>query len=524
MSNWILVGPVVGIVLLASGLILGYLVFPPIVTKTIIESVQIVKDTEQYDRWREVPQPLEFKVYIFNVTNPLEVQQGGTPRVEEIGPYVYLQYRRKYNIRFSRDNEQVSYYQQQTFKFDAERSHPYREDDPIVVLNMHMNSIIQTIEHDSPFILSMLNGELKNIFGPDATTMFMTTTPKKFLFDGVEFCKDAVGVAQLVCMTVEDRKSQSITKSNDGRGLKFSMFSHKNTTHDGLYEINTGIRRLEKLMKIERWNEQKTLKTWKTDKFGAPSVCQYINGTDGSAVAPFREKNDNFYIYSSDICRSVQLFFQNETEYKGIPGYRYETRENFLTDIGPCYGNDCFCIDKISGALKEDNGCLYSGAIDLTECLDAPIVATLPHFYGGHPTYEKMIDGINPDPRKHQIFLEVEPRTGSPLRGGKKAQFNMFLKKIDYITMTSNFKTPRLFPVLWVDEGIELNDEMAGLIKKDLINTLLILDIVQWTLVGVGAALIVGMLIWYVLARKKMSKTSSTEIITDQSTSTSDVK
>jgi len=61
-------------------------------------------------------------------------------------------------------------------------------------------------------------------------------------------------------------------------------------------------------------------------------------------------------------------------------------------------------------------------------------VATLPHFYGGHPTYEKMIDGINPDPKKHQIFLEVEPRTGSPLRGGKKAQFNMFLKKIDYIS------------------------------------------------------------------------------------------
>lgn len=50
------------------------------------------------------------------------------------------------------------------------------------------------------------------------------------------------------------------------------------------------------------------------------------------------------------------------------------------------------------------------------------------------------------------------------------------------LAMTNNFKTPRLFPVLWVDEGIELNDEMAGLIKKDLINTLLILDIVQWTL------------------------------------------
>lgn len=524
MSHWILVGPIVGIVLIASGFILGYVVFPPIVTQKIIESVELVKDTEQYERWKDTPQALDFKVYIFNVTNPAEIQQGGQPRVEEIGPYIYTQQRRKYNIRFSRDNEQVSYYQQMNFIFDAERSHPLREDDPIIVLSMHMNSIIQTIEQDTPFILSMLNGELKNIFGPEASSMFMTTTPRKFLFDGVEFCRNPIGVAQIVCMSIEERKSQSITKTDDGRALRFSMFDFKNKTHDGLYEINTGIRRLEKLMKIEKWNNLKTLKIWKADKYGAPSVCQYINGTDGSAVSPFRQKNDNFYIFSSDICRSVQLFYEKEVKYKGIPGYRYITKDNFLNEIGQCYGNDCFCVDKISGALKEDDGCLYSGALDLTECLDAPIVATLPHFYGAHPTYEKMIDGIHPNPDKHQIFLEVEPRTGNPLRGGKKAQFNMFLKKIEHISITNSFKTPKLFPVLWVDEGIELNDEMTGLIKKDLINVLLILDIVQWALVSIGAALFISALIWYFLVRKKMSKTSSTEIITDQAVSTSDVK
>jgi lysosome membrane protein 2 len=48
-----------------------------------------VKGTEQYDRWVEVPQPLDFKVYIFNVTNVEEVQRGLIPKVEEIGPYIY---------------------------------------------------------------------------------------------------------------------------------------------------------------------------------------------------------------------------------------------------------------------------------------------------------------------------------------------------------------------------------------------------------------------------------------------------
>lgn len=40
-------------------------------------------------------------------------------------------------------------------------------------------------------------------------------------------------------------------------------FLQKNLTHDGLYEINTGIRRVDKLQKIEKWNNLKTLKAWK---------------------------------------------------------------------------------------------------------------------------------------------------------------------------------------------------------------------------------------------------------------------
>jgi lysosome membrane protein 2 len=188
------------------------------------------------------------------------------------------------------------------------------------------------------------------------------------------------------------------------------------------------------------------------------------------------------FLMSFFFSSSVQLFFERKVTYDGIPGFRYQTRENFLNQIGSCYGNDCFCVNKINGSLRNDDGCLYSGAIDLTDCLEAPIVGTAPHFYGADPVYNLMIDGTYPNPEKHQIFLEVEPRTGAPLRGGKKMQFNMFLRKIDQIGITNQFTTPLLLPVLWVDEGIELNSDMTGLIKGDLINTLLILDIVQWTL------------------------------------------
>lgn len=45
--------------------------------------------TEQFERWVDLPQPLLFKVFIFNVSNPSEIIDGGVPRVKEVGPYIY---------------------------------------------------------------------------------------------------------------------------------------------------------------------------------------------------------------------------------------------------------------------------------------------------------------------------------------------------------------------------------------------------------------------------------------------------
>lgn len=41
--------------------------------------------------------------------------------------------------------------------------------------------------------------------------------------------------------------------------------------------------------------------------------------------------------------------------------------------------------------------------------------------------------------------------TGYPVRGNKRIQLNMFLKKIDEIDITQNIQTC-LMPILWVDE------------------------------------------------------------------------
>lgn len=42
-----------------------------------------------FDKWVKLPIPLDFKVYLFNVTNSAEVNSGEKPKLAEIGPYVY---------------------------------------------------------------------------------------------------------------------------------------------------------------------------------------------------------------------------------------------------------------------------------------------------------------------------------------------------------------------------------------------------------------------------------------------------
>lgn len=45
--------------------------------------------TESYEMFINVPFPLKFSAYVFNVENPEEVQTGAKPIVKEVGPYVF---------------------------------------------------------------------------------------------------------------------------------------------------------------------------------------------------------------------------------------------------------------------------------------------------------------------------------------------------------------------------------------------------------------------------------------------------
>ncbi|XP_068142736.1 LOW QUALITY PROTEIN: sensory neuron membrane protein 2 [Drosophila tropicalis] len=550
--HWSLIVSALGAVVAALGGYCGWCLFPNMVHKKVEQSVIIADGSDQYKRFVNLPQPLNFKVYIFNVTNPDMIQQGAIPIVEEIGPYVYKQYRQKKVKHFSRDGSKITYVQNVHFDFDSEASAPFTQNDRIVALNMHMNAFLQVFEREitdifqgfanrlnsrlnrTPgvrilkrlmerirgkrksvlqigendpglaLLLVHLNANLKAVFN-DPQSMFVHTSVREYLFDGVRFCINPQGIAKAICNQIKESGSKTIREKPDG-SLAFSFFGHKNGSGHELYEVHTGKGDAMRVLEIQKLDDSHNLQVWlNASNEGETSVCNQINGTDASAYPPFRQRGDSMYIFSADICRSVQLFYQSDIQYQGIPGFRYSIGENFINDIGPEHDNECFCVDKLTNVIKRKNGCLYAGALDLTTCLDAPVILTLPHMLGASNEYRKMVRGLTPDAKKHQTFVDVQSLTGTPLQGGKRVQFNMFLKSINRITITENLTTV-LMPAIWVEEGIQLNGEMVAFFKKKLINTLKTLNIVHWAALCGGMGVAVICLLYYIYQRGRSAE------------------
>ena len=65
------------------------------------------------------------------------------------------------------------------------------------------------------------------------------------------------------------------------------------------------------------------------------------------------------------------------------------------------------------------------------------------------------------------------------------------MKKFDGFDAMKNIKDFTLTPLLWVDEGADIDQENIDLLKKMLITPILILEAAKWTLIVLGLLLAV---------------------------------
>ena len=98
---------------------------------------------------------------------------------------------------------------------------------------------------------------------------------------------------------------------------------------------------------------------------------------------------------------------------------------------------------------------------DVSVCqFDMPIILSWPHFLNAEEKYSDAIDGLNPDPKKHGFWFDIQEVTGTTLSAKARIQINMNVKKLKNFSDLSSINDT-VIPILWFEEGI---DELGMLI------------------------------------------------------------
>lgn len=84
--------------------------------------------------------------------------------------------------------------------------------------------MVQTIDEDMAAQLGILNAQLGSIFG-QAESIFMQTTARDFLFDGIPLCVNVFGLAEIICDMLKSRELHTLKTMPDG-SVNFALFAY----------------------------------------------------------------------------------------------------------------------------------------------------------------------------------------------------------------------------------------------------------------------------------------------------------
>lgn len=93
-------------------------------------------------------------------------------------------------------------------------------------------------------------------------------------------------------------------------------------------------------------------------------------------------------------CSVVPLTRDTTSSMMGVPSVVFLGKEDTFSNATTCY-------------CETNTSCPATGVRELSVCKNAPMLISWPHFFLADPVYRKAIVGMNPDPEKHQFYMEL---------------------------------------------------------------------------------------------------------------------
>ncbi|CAM5139189.1 unnamed protein product [Natator depressus] len=456
--------------LIASVSLLVAHVLQRVVDLQVKEGTVLKNGTEAFDLWEDPPPPVYMQFYFFNVTNPLEVVNGDTPSVEEIGPYTYREYRPRVNVHILDNGTRVSSVNPKTYVFEREKSIGDPEVDLIRTVNIPAVTAMEWTKSTS----LRLPTEILLILYQE--NLFMTHTVHELLWG------------------YKDKLLSTLHMLHPKIDSEFGLFNKMNGTDDGEYVVLSGKMNYRNFSKIVEWRGKESLNWWTTES------CNMINGTDGSAFHPLISTDETIYVFSSDFCRSLYITFDSFVSVSGIPAYRFVPPEKVFANTSVNPDNAGFCVPA--------GNCHGSGVLNVSICKQGvPILLSAPHFYQADEQYIKDIQGMHPRKEDHETFLDINPLTGIVVQAAKRMQINVFVRKLDGFIETGSVRT-LVFPVVHVNESVLIDEASAKKLKSVLFEATVVTSI-PFIIMALG--IILGICFIVLVCRPPGTKEESTE-------------
>jgi scavenger receptor class B protein 1 len=456
-----------GLLLIVTSIIVYFAV--PLIIRAQIGKALVIADTDSsktYPNWKTLPIPIYNSFYLFNITNVNEVLKlEEPPHVQQIGPYVFRESRTKVNLIWTQDDTQVTYEQVRAWHFVPSMTNGSL-DDIVYNVNVPMVSAGATARKlgGQAFVYLMVNGIVKGT----KSVLFPRHTVSELLFEG--YSDKLITAAKRFFPVPYD---------------KFGWFYGRNdTSSDGNFTISTGKSLVSSLGKLNAWNNHSQLWMYRNSCMSLDDVSA------GDFQRPLELTTPSYIkIYVGDICRPLKLNYERSLNTNGFRSNRY-TADDSLFDYY-FEENRCFCPSR---------GCPPNGVANTTACPlihGAPAAISLPHFLYGDPVLTHRVRGLNPDPKVHDFYMDIEPTLGIATDVGVKMQINIVLEKDKHLDFAKNMTVDQIyFPMIWFSATAKLDPEMTNQLRM-LTNLPFYINLSSVVILCLGIGLILFNLIWF---------------------------